>query len=190
MASAKMKQQSKVKKDPDQENELRTVLKRLLSGGTGKSEDKTNYGDILERYKLKGVVCALFTLKIPPFNKAIENEMARECANFLFELRRSSSGDFRLASNNELAAAASTTPPTFSNWRLGKSEKSKAAVGFCAFLQSCKAAMIKEELPDAVFDFNLANASDPRQASTNYKPPQHKVWATLHIERYFIEMRL
>ncbi len=138
-----MKQESKAKKEISPEKELEKVLKRLLQGNTVKREDRDDYEEIKQHYnlKLRHVVCALFALKAPPFNKAIGPEMARDCANFLFELRRSGSGNFCLASNNELAAAAKASPSTFSNWRSGQTEKSRAADGFCAFLQTCKVGL-------------------------------------------------
>lgn len=144
------------KKLTDNGKALEAVLELMFSEGkTETAVDKKAYEKYIKRYnslnvKLQDVARALFTLKIPPFDKNIDAAVARECANFLYEAPLAHGTNVKLATNKDMAAAANTKEATFSNWRLhSKTDKSIAAKGFVFFLETCRPIVMKKEFYDA-----------------------------------------
>ncbi len=130
-------QTSESDKDPGTTTDLEEAIQRLFGKNQVQGQGNEPYIDIVKRSTLENIVCALFSQKIPPFDKMIDEDMALECAEFLYMNRNFNGSKFQLANNNELTAAANVLQCTFTRWRAEK-RKSKAADGFCDFLRKCK----------------------------------------------------
>ncbi len=93
------KPKSKDEKGPDEAKQLRDALQRRLCEPP--ADDCEDSEKIIKSFDPEDIVCALFTLKLPPFNKKIGSKMARKCAEFLFKNRNPTGKKFGLATNKK-----------------------------------------------------------------------------------------